>query len=258
MVSEASPSRANGHERLVKALEWPMALLALAVVPALLLDDGASTPQVHFLATAINWVVWLAFVAEFVLRAAIAPDRPQFFRRSWLDLLIIAVSPPFGVPESLQAVRGVRGLRLLRLLRALAFLTIGIRASKRALRHRKFHYVLLVATVVMLLGAVGLYVVERQQNEAISTFGDAVWWAVTTTTTVGYGDIYPRTGEGRLIAVVLMLMGIGVIGIFTATVASFFFSEEEKDDLKQVKAQLRATLMVPMLSHPARETVIFP
>jgi voltage-gated potassium channel len=238
-MASASP-RADAYERLTKALEWPMAVLALAVVPALLLDEGASTPQVHAAATAINWFVWLTFCAEYLARFAVAPERQSFVRRSWLDLLIIVVSPPFGVPDSLQGVRAVRALRLLQLVRALAFLTIGIRASKRALRHQKFHCVLVVTSAVMLLGAVGVYVVEREQNPAITTFGDAVWWAVTTTTTVGYGDIYPRTGEGRLIAVVLMLMGIGVIGIFTATVASFFFSEEEKDELEGVKAQLRA------------------
>jgi voltage-gated potassium channel len=58
----------------------------------------------------------------------------------------------------------------------------------------------------------------------VKSFGDALWWAVTTTTTVGYGDVYPRTGEGRIIAMGLMVTGIGVIGIFTATVASLFMS----------------------------------
>lgn len=239
MRAASSPrADATGSERFVKALEWPMACLALAVIPALLLDDGASTPQIHLVATAINWVVWLAFCAEFVGRLTLARDRSRFVRRSWFDLLIIAVSPPFGVPESLQGVRAVRALRLLRLVRAFAFLTIGVRASKRALRHRKFHYVLVVTSAVMLLGAVGLYVVERQQNEAITSFGDAIWWAVTTTTTVGYGDIYPKTGEGRLIAVLLMLTGIGVIGVFTATIASFFFMEEESSELEEIKQQL--------------------
>jgi voltage-gated potassium channel len=230
---------ATTSERLTNALEWPMAVLALAVIPALLLDDGASTPQVHLIATTINWIVWLAFCGEFIGRLILSPDKRRFVWRSWFDLLIIAVSPPFGVPESLQSVRAVRAVRVLRLVRTLAFLTIGVRASRRALQHRKFHYVLVVTGAVMLLGAAGLYVVERQQNEAITSFGDALWWAVTTTTTVGYGDIYPRTTEGRLIAVVLMLTGIGVIGVFTATIASFFFIEEDKDELAEVKEHLR-------------------
>ena len=92
----------------------------------------------------------------------------------------------------------------------------------------------------MLLGATGWWIVEGRTNAALSSFGDAVWWAVTTTTTVGYGDIYPTTGEGRLIAVLLMLAGIGVIGVFTATIASFFMNKDEENDLSGVKQRLEA------------------
>lgn len=226
------------YDRLTRALEWPMAMLALAVIPALLLDDGAATPRTHLIATAANWIIWLAFCGEFAARLAVAPDRRRFVRRSWFDLLIVVVSPPFGVPDSLQGVRAVRALRILRLVRALAFLSIGIKTSRRALRHRKFHYVLIVTASVMLLGATGLYVVERGRNEALGSFWDALWWAMSTTTTVGYGDIYPTTGEGRLIAVLLMLTGIGVIGVFTATIASLFMIEDEEDEFNSIHKRL--------------------
>jgi voltage-gated potassium channel len=217
-----------------------MAMLALAVIPALLLEDGAATPRIQAAATVVNWVVWLAFCGEFFLRLSAAPHRMEFLRRSWVDVAIIAVSPPFGVPNFLQSLRSLRAIRLLKLIRALAFLNIGLRSSKRALRHRRFHYVLLVATSVMLLGAFGLWILERGQNDAIVSFADALWWAVTTTTTVGYGDIYPRTGEGRLIAVVLMLTGIGLIGVFTAMIASFFMAHDEHDHPIDVERRLDA------------------
>ena len=71
------------------------------------------------------------------------------------------------------------------------------------------------------LGAIGIFAVERGQNNNIQSIGDALWWAVVTTTTVGYGDVSPVIGEGRLIAVSLMVVGIGFIGVFTATVTSF-------------------------------------
>jgi voltage-gated potassium channel len=224
------------YDRLTKALEWPMAILALAVIPALLLDDGTASPRVHAIATTINWFVWLAFCGEFALRLAIAPERPRFVRDAWLDLVIIAVSPPFGVPDSLQGVRAVRALRLLRLVRGAAFLVISLRFGRRALQHRRFHYVLGLGATIMLLGAVALWIVETGANDGLRSFADALWWAVTTVTTVGYGDIYPRTSEGRLIATVLMLTGIGVVGVFTATIASFFMAEGEQsgqDDLSR-------------------------
>jgi hypothetical protein len=147
-IEPAQVFSTSRYDRLTKALEWPMAILAMAVIPALLLDDGDATPRTHALASAINWIIWLAFCAEFVSRLAVAPDRGRFVRQSWFDLLIIVVSPPFGVPDSLQGVRAIRALRMVRLVRALAFLSIGIKTSRRALRHRKLHYVLVVTVGV--------------------------------------------------------------------------------------------------------------
>ncbi len=227
----------------MKALEWPMAILALAVIPAMLLDDGASTPTVHVVATAVNWFVWVAFCAEFSARWFVAADRRAFVRQSWFDLLVICISPPFGVPEAMQSVRAVRAvriLRVLRLIRAVGVLAIGLRTIRRVLKHRRFHYVLIATVGIMLLGSAGLYFVEQGRNDGVKSFGDALWWAVTTTTTVGYGDVYPRTGTGRLIAVLLMVVGIGVIGMFTATIASFFLVDEDNTELDAVRQRLQA------------------
>lgn len=235
VIVEAANRR---YHRLTKSLEWPMALLALAVIPALLLDNGSATPRTHMIAMAVNWFVWVAFCAEFALRLSVAPARIIFIRRSWFDLLIIAVSPPFGVPQTMQGVRALRALRLIRLVRAAAFLSIGLKSARRALHHRKFHYVLVLTAGVMLLGATGLYTVENPVNQSVKSFDDALWWAITTTTTVGYGDIYPVTGEGRLIAVLLMLTGIGVIGVFTATIASLFMIQDDEDHFAAIHERL--------------------
>lgn len=112
-----SPAANQRYERITKALEWPMALLALAVIPALLLDNGSATPMTHAVANAVNWFVWVAFCTEFAFRLSAAPERGTFLRKSWFDIFIIVVSPPFGVPQTLQGLRALRAVRLLRLLR---------------------------------------------------------------------------------------------------------------------------------------------
>lgn len=238
LVTSAPVHVSHRYARLTRALEWPMALLALAVIPALLLDDGSATPRTHLAAMAVNWFVWIAFCAEFALRWSVAPERVTFIKRSWFDLFIIAISPPFGVPQTMQGVRALRALRLMRLMKAFAFLSIGLKSAHRALHHRKFHYVLLLTAGVMLLGATGLYSVEHPINTSVKSFDDALWWAITTTTTVGYGDIYPVTAEGRLIAVLLMLTGIGVIGVFTATIASLFMIQDDEDEFVAIHDRL--------------------
>jgi tellurite resistance protein TehA-like permease len=79
---------------------------------------------------------------------------------------------------------------------------------------------------VMLLCAVGLFVVENEVNESVTSPLDALWWGLTTMTTVGYGDVFPTTGEGRVVAAVLMILGIGLYSIITATVTSSLIADD--------------------------------
>lgn len=220
-----------------RAAEWLMALLAFATVPALLLEDRATTPAIQSAASLANWIIWAAFCGEFAVRFAQAPRRAAFVRSAWLDLGIAIVSAPF-LPEILQASRTLRLLRAVRLLRAMAFFAVGLRFSRRALVHRHFHYVAVVGLATVGLGALGVFTVERGLNPAIDSFGDALWWAIVTTTTVGYGDVSPVTTAGRLIATGLMFTGIGVIGVFTATIASFFFEQDTGSELGRIERRL--------------------
>jgi len=227
-------------KRLSVALEQPIALLALLVVPALILEGHTSSPELQRLALLVNWIVWLAFCVEFVILMAAEPSWATV-RKSWFDLVLIILSPPFLVPSYLQATRGLRAVRLIRLIRLVragAVAAIGLHLSRQALRHRKFHLVALVAAAVIALGALGVFTVEGDTNKSVATYGDALWWAIVTATTVGYGDISPQTTEGRFIAVLLMLTGIGVIGVFTATVASFFFEQERQAPLVELSGRL--------------------
>jgi len=234
-------------KRFVNLLEWPMAALALAVVPALIVEDAATTPAVQITAEAINWFIWIAFCLELIARTILAERRLAYLRSAWFDIAIVVISPPFLVPTIMEGARSLRALRVLRLLRfvrAFGPATIGLRASRRMLERHKFHYVALVATVAMGLGAVGVFLVERDVNKSITTLGDALWWSIVTTS-VGYGDISLVTGEGRVLAVALMLTGIAVVSIFTASIASFFVEGDRKHDvqrLQQAVQELRVRL----------------
>ena len=227
------PSAEARYARLERAFEWPMAILALAVVPTIVVEERASSEAVRHAAVAVNWFIWLGFVAEFLVKMALAPDRRACLRRSWLELTLIVVAPPFAVTNSLQSARL---LRLLRLLRAGILATVILRNLKNLLGHRGFAYVLCVGVFAVSIGAVGIYLLERGQT--VNTLGDAYWWAIVTVTTVGYGDVSPKTGEGRLIAAVLMLVGIGVIGVFTATLASFFLTNNGPSEIACLEARL--------------------
>ncbi|MBI4266068.1 MAG: potassium channel family protein [Acidobacteria bacterium] len=241
VLEAVEDSRAPTFDRFTRVVEWPMAILALAVVPALVLENRSTTPEIAAAAVVVNWIIWTGFCGEYLVKLVLAPSRAAYVRQAWFDFFIIVLSPPFLVPDSLQAIRTLRAarvLRLIRLLRAFAVAGMGLRLLRGLLRHHSFHYVLTVALAVVGLGAIAIYVLEGGSNAAVGSIGDALWWAVVTATTVGYGDVSPVTPEGRLIAVVLMITGIGVIGVFTATVASFFFEQAPGTDTAPLEARL--------------------
>src|SRR5262245_31410019 len=193
-----------------KRLEWPLAILALLVVPALIVEDRTTNATVRALCNGVNWFVWLAFVAEFSAGLVQSRNGRGFLRKAWFELGIILLSPPFLVPGALQSARSLRVLRVLRVLRlvrGLAVATIGLRTARRIFQSHGFPYVLLVASAATALGAAGIYLVEP---ETVKSPTDALWWAVVTVTAVGYGDVTPVSAEGRLIALVLMFIGVGV------------------------------------------------
>lgn len=237
-------------ERFERASAIPLAVMALLVVPALVLEERGTSEGVRQIAHAINWIVWLAFCGEYVGKLLLTPERRKYVRNAWFDLLIILLSPPFLVPDAAQGVRVVRVFRLLRFVRAAAVAAIGLREAARGLKHRSFHYVVLATTVVVGVGATGIFAVERGENRSIQSVGDALWWAVVTTTTVGYGDVSPVTAEGRLIAVALMVVGIGFIGVLTATITSFFIEHGQPSELDALKERLdRIESKIDAISH---------
>jgi voltage-gated potassium channel len=227
-------------ERIAKRLEWPVAIAALLVIPATVLENRSSSDEVRLIAATFNWAIWLVFCAEF---GALWWSNPTWatVRRHWLSLTLIVMSPPFLVPSYFLAARGVRTIRLIRLfrvLRGVVAVGAGLQFTRRLLGRRQFHFVVAVAISVVVAGAVGMYVVEGGTNPAVDSVGDALWWAIVTATTVGYGDVSPATTEGRVIAVVLMLAGIGVIGVFTASLASLFVEHEKTDPFAELNARL--------------------
>ena len=187
---------------------------------------------------AADWFIWAAFAFEYLVRLVLAPNRWRFVRREWPDLLIVVL--PFLRP--LRVVRSARALRLLRLARLVAFLGEAAQEGKRLLVRHQLHHVLLV-TLVAVVGAAALVLAVEEGGEgSINSFGDALWWAIATVTTVGYGDALPVTPAGRGVAAFLMVAGIAFFGVLTANVAAFFLErqgEEEDPTVERLDEVLR-------------------
>jgi voltage-gated potassium channel len=216
-----------------RRLEGPLLAFALLTIPAIALEYGEAGEPWNTIGIVLNWAIWLAFVAEVVIMLRVVPDRGRWLRDHPLDLAIVIFTPPF-LPASMQAARVFRLLRLLPLLKAGAlarrvFSTEGVRDAA-------------VLTLIAVLGGGAAFAaVEKDQD---LNAWDGVWWAITTVTTVGYGTPEVTTDGGRIIAICLMVTGIGFVAVLTAAAAERFVRsrrEEERrveERLDQIIARL--------------------
>jgi voltage-gated potassium channel len=230
-----------------RAVEIPLLALAILMLPLLLLPEFFDLPaDVREGILVAEWFIWSAFALELGIKTYLATDRKKYLLSHWYDVVIVLV--PF-----LRPLRIVRSLRVLRMTRALRLLSYGVRLLTEArvivLSHG-LHYAALVAAIVFFALAGLALVFERQADDAnIRTIGDAIWWGIATMTTVGYGDRFPITTEGKAIAVVLMLLGISLFSLITATVAAMFVKpgaekqEATLEDVLQRLEEMEARLM---------------
>jgi voltage-gated potassium channel len=223
----------EAYERFSAAVEVPMTVLAVLWLPVLIVPLVTRLPpSTSDTFNVIDYLVWAAFAVEYLAKLYLAPRRWQFVRTHLVDLAVVAV-PVF------RPLRVLRALRLLTLSRAGLILTTALSRARRLLTHHGLHLVLLAVLAIVGVGAaVELAFEQHAPGATIHNYGDALWWAAVTVTTVGYGDKYPVTPGGRGVAVVLMLTGIGLVGVLSATVASYFVGQRADKDMTELHLRL--------------------
>lgn len=235
----------NRAQRFERQIAPVMLLLSLLFLPVFLLGFWPELPpRSKERLEIISWVIWSVFVVEFVVRLMLAPDRIRFLRSSILDLLVIAL-PFLRVFRVARAIRAAGGVgRAMIALGGTVTLGNALAKARRTAKKRGDRYVIALVGIATAAGAAIILNVERDApNSNIRTLGDALWWATSTVTTVGYGDRFPTTTEGRLIAVVLMILGLGLFSVVTARVATFFIVEDaDKSDVSQRLERIEALL----------------
>jgi voltage-gated potassium channel len=239
--------RAEPHDHLhiaglepEEVLEAFLTFLALAFAAIVVVEFTADlTPAQSRWLELSGLVIWLIFTVDFVVRLALAGSKAAYLRSNWLSALAVLL-PAFRVA---RIFRAIRVLRLLRLGRVVTTAGRSVRAAQEVVPGG-IGYVALLSGLLILLGAAGMYTLERDASgSGIDSFGDALWWAAGTLTTIGSG-IDPVTLEGRVLAVLMMVFGLGIGGFITATVAVFLLGRKEERDagLREDMAELRAEI----------------
>jgi voltage-gated potassium channel len=199
-------------------------VLTIYVLGALLVETFCVLPtETAKLLDFIDKAICLIFFIDFSVRFFKAENKLKFMRWGWIDLV-----------SSIPVVNYFRAGRLLRLIRLLRIIR-AFRSSKQLVNHvfknkakGAFTSVSIFAVLLIIFSAIAILQVENTKEGNIKSAEDAIWWAYVTITTVGYGDKFPVTTEGRLIAVVLMTAGVGLFGTFTAYASSWFVEDNGK------------------------------
>lgn len=217
-------------QRWEKATEWPLTATAAVFLVGYSVEVLARPAGVAArLVDLVIWITWAIFAVDFAVRLVLAHRRWHWLGRHLLDLGAVALPV----------------LRPLRVIRLVALLRVVERAAGRKLHGRVAMYAVAGAIMIVYVGGLAELEAERSApGSTIHTFGDALWWAATTITTVGYGDRFPVTAEGRLIAVGLMIAGVAMLGMITATLAAWLVdrvSEQDQEQQAATRAQV-ATL----------------
>ncbi|WP_434452213.1 potassium channel family protein [Lentzea sp. E54] len=226
-------------ERWERKVEWPLTALAVVFLAAYAWQVFDDHGVMHLPLEIVLWLVWAVFAADYITRLTLAQNKLRFLRTHIFDLAAVVLPM-------------VRQLRVLRLITVITLLN---KKFQHKIRQRVIIYVAGVTILVAFCASLAVLDAERHaENATITTFGDALWWTMTTMSTVGYGDRYPVTGEGRLVAGLLMVGGIALLGVITGTIASWLVEKlrgveeaeletvQELRNLRAEIAELRAEL----------------
>ncbi len=192
-------------------------VLSIYVLGALIVDTFMHVPpEVSKILHMVDNLVCLIFLYDFAVRFRQAENKLKFMRWGWIDLLS---SIPFV--DFLRAGRLLRLIRLLRIVRAFKSTTLLVHHVFRKKANGAITMAMVIAGMMLIFSSIAVLQVETDPNSNIKTAEDALWWAMTTITTVGYGDRFPVTTEGRIIGSLLMAVGIGLFGTFSGFVSSW-------------------------------------
>ena len=227
---EISPRLATWRGRT----DIPLLILAVGSLPLLLLELVANLLPDNYqrFLLLVNVIVFFAFAVDYLVEFFISTDKPRYVKSQWASLLIV-ISQFLALLPALGFLEILRGSRALRVVGTVARV-IGIGAAskergRRFFKEKAASVAFGLAGFTLISSAVAFTIAEDVGDQRrIQSFFDALWWSAATITTVGYGDIYPVTAAGRVIAVFTMVVGISTLAVVTARIAQFLMSNDNE------------------------------
>jgi voltage-gated potassium channel len=221
----------NKIEEKFTLFQVVIVVLSVYVLATLIISTFFNlSTEVKQLLDYIDNSICIIFLVDFCIRFAKAENKLKFMKWGWIDL--ISSIPTL---DMFRAGRLLRLVRILRILRAFRSTKVLVKFVFKKKTQGAFTTASIFAVLILIFSSIAILQVETTENGNIKSAEDALWWAFTTITTVGYGDKFPVTTEGRIIGVILMTAGVGLFGVFTGFIASWFVDEHKSEDVVEEK-----------------------
>jgi voltage-gated potassium channel len=232
VANRASMWKQDESGRVHTPLEPVVLGATLALIPVLIIEADTTSQTWRDVATIANWIIWGIFLAELTAVLVFATRKRAALRAHWLDVAIVVLT----IPLLGKALAWIRFARFVRLMRFGVIVGRALQAERRLTSGDSLRVAAILTVTAICVGGAAESAVNAGEFPGL---WDGIWWAVVTVTTVGYGDLYPKTVEGRLIGIGLMFVGIGFLSLLTAAIASRFVKEERGDEHAELMETLR-------------------
>ncbi|MCR3760281.1 ion transporter [Clostridium felsineum] len=197
-------------------------LLALIASIMIIIELSFDLPhKIIYIFNIADNIILIIFAIDYFVRLYMSENKKKFFKENIIDLISII---PFNA--IFQGFRLLRALKFLKLLRVFSLLLRFRKYFPKFIKTNNFHYVIYITIFVFLVGTLGMHFTEKLSYE------NALWWSFVTLTNIGYGNISPSTTPGRILAGILMLVGIGFLSMLTGTISTFFITKQTKTSYK--------------------------
>ncbi|WP_242966496.1 potassium channel family protein [Clostridium sp. BSD9I1] len=210
------------NKNIILLYEVIMTILTIiAIVIVALNYFTQQTSYEIYIFNIIDTVILVVFALDYFTRLILSQNKLHFFKNNIIDLIsIIPFNYLFQTARTLRIIKFIKLAKWTNLFRALILIRKFKKNADKFLHTNNFNYVLWISIFTVIIGALGFSIIENK------SFLDGLWWSFVTVTTVGYGDMSPKTGGGKVLASIIMLIGIGVIGMLTGTISTFFINKK--------------------------------
>jgi len=205
----------------IGALNLAVVIFSIIAIFALIADTFFQLPsEIRLLVEYIDFIISIFFLFEFFYRLYHSPSKLEFLKWGWIDF--ISSIPMIGYLRAGRIFRLIRLFRIIKSIKSLGLLYNDLFEN----RIKNFAYtIFILALLLLVFSSISILIFETAPNSNIKTAEDAIWWSYCTITTVGYGDKYPVTMEGKIIAMILMTFGVGIFSTMTAYISSTFIKK---------------------------------